>query len=329
MNKKTQHNQASANLSVILALAIAFSSLSGWAQAPGKTAEQPERIEARVNGEPVTQSELKRMLSNPPARQQILQELGNQNPGSKELERLAVRKLIHRRLILQEAGRRNFTVTEKDLDEAINSIRRRFEDIKDFGKWMKDQGLQDKLLFDAVRDDMLAARVRAALVEGVRLTDEQVRQYYDSHKDDLKTEEVRLQIIVVKDKATAEQILTAAIKKREDFGRLAQQRSLGRRAAQGGDTGWVDSETLWPALRQAVGTLKTGEATGPLERDAEFLLVRLHERRAGRRKSLAEARPEIERRLLPAKQQEAVQTWLAHQEQKSKIEVGSHTAAVR
>jgi len=36
---------------------------------------------------------------------------------------------------------------------------------------------------------------------------------------------------------------------------------------------------------------------------------------------LAEAQAEIERRLLPAKQEEACKTWLTEQEKKSKIEV--------
>jgi hypothetical protein len=61
---------------------------------------------------------------------------------------------------------------------------------------------------------------------------------------------------------------------------------------------------------------------GPLQKGAdEFLIVGLEGRRPVRAKSLGEARPEIERRLLPAKQQEAVQAWLTEQEKTSKIEV--------
>jgi hypothetical protein len=68
--------------------------------------------------------------------------------------------------------------------------------------------------------------------------------------------------------------------------------------------------------------LKPGEVGGPFEKGpAEFLIVGLQDRRPLRAKSMAEARPEIERRLLSAKQQEAVQAWLAEQEKKSKIEV--------
>jgi parvulin-like peptidyl-prolyl isomerase len=315
-------HRALKHVCLVLAVAGSFclSHDGAWAAQNEASSKGDVSVAARVNGEPVTRGELQRLLADPLERSRLLQELGLREPDSKELHRVALQKLINRRLILQEAARRNFTVTEQELDKAITSLRRRFEDLKRFGAWMKEQGLDDQSLFEIIRAEMMAARVRAALVEGVAVTDEQVQQYYDAHKDDLKTEEVRLQLIVVEDRATAEEILTA-LQKGDAFAALARKRSIGRRAAQGGDTGWVDAETLWPPLRHAVGTMKARQAGGPIQRGAEFLVVRLDERRPGRTKSLTEARPEIERRLLPVRHQEAVQAWLAEQEKKSTIEV--------
>lgn len=275
---------------------------------------------ARVNGEPVTRAELRRLLATPAERSRLLQESGVQDPDGQELERLALRTLIDRRLILQEAARRKFAVTEQDLDNAVTSLRRRFADLRSFGAWMKEEGLDDQSLFTTLRNEILAARVGAALAEGVRVTEEQVQQYYEAHQEDLRTDEVRLQIIVTKD-ATAAQGILAALKDGDAFGDLARKRSIGRRAAQGGDTGWVDAATLWPPLRDAVAAMKVRQAGGPLQRGAEFLIVRLDGRRPGRTRTLAEARSDIERRLLPALQRQAVQEWLAQQEQRSQIEV--------
>jgi foldase protein PrsA len=258
----------------------------------------------------VTRIELERTLAG----------LEGQDAHSKDLERVALQKLIERRLVVQEAARRNITVAGKDLDAALESVRRRFDDLKSFGAWMKGQGFDDRSLARALRDGMLAARVSAALVENVRVSDEQIKQYYDAHKENLKTEDVWIQIITVKDKATAVEI-QAALRKGEDFGRLAQQRSLGLRAARGGDVGWVNSETLWTPMREAVSTLKPGEAIGPLAKGEEFLVVRLHERRPGRTKTLTEAEHEIRSRLLSAEQQAAIQAWVKEQGKKAKIEV--------
>jgi parvulin-like peptidyl-prolyl isomerase len=287
----------------------------------GVKQEKPELV-ARVNGEPVTRAQFDRMVANPLTLSQAQRELGVEAPDSKELERLAVRKLVHLRLRVQEAGRRKITVTQKELDEAITALRRRFNDLKDFGVWVKQQGLNDPELFETVRTDMLAERVTTALVEGVRVTEEQTQQYFEAHQDDLIIgAEVRLRIIAVSNKAEAQEIV-AAMQKGVPFDRLARQRSMGRLAAKGGDTGWVDFRTLPSPLREATVELKPGEVSGPLQQGAdEFLIVGLQDRRPVRAKSLVEARPEIERRLLPVKQQEAIEAWLSEQEKKSKIEM--------
>jgi parvulin-like peptidyl-prolyl isomerase len=85
--------------------------------------------------------------------------------------------------------------------------------------------------------------------------------------------------------------------------------------------GWVNSATLWPPMQEAVSTLKAGEAIGPLQKGEEFLIVRLHERRRGRTKTLEEARAEIESVVLAHKQQATLQAWVTEQEKKAKIEV--------
>lgn len=279
-------------------------------------------VVARVNGDPVTRAQFDRMVANPLTLQQAQRELGVKEPDRKELERLAMRKLVHLRLLVQEADRRKINVTRKELDEAITALRRRFDDLKDFGAWVKEQGLNDPELFETVRTDMLAERVTAVLVEGVSVTEEQAQQYFEAHRDDLIIgAEVRLRIIAVSDKAEAEEMM-AAVRKGVPFDRLARRRSMGRLAAKGGDTGWVDFQALPSPLREAAVELKPGEVGGPLEKDpGEFLIVGLQDRRPVRAKSLVEARPEIERRLLPEKRREVVQEWLAEQEKKAKIEI--------
>jgi parvulin-like peptidyl-prolyl isomerase len=285
---------------------------------------EPKKVAAMVNGEPVTVVELQRMLADPVTRQQLQQELGVNESGSKEsdfLTRLALRKLTSRRLILQEARRQRIIVPEQEIDQAVLALRRRFTDIESFGIWFKERGLDERSLFDFMRDEMLISRVSAALVEGVRVSDEQVQEYYNAHREDLKKAgDVRLRIIAVRDKEAAEKIF-AALQQGKSFDRLARERSKGRRAAHGGDTGWVDPGTLQPPLKEAVAALKPGEASRPLQRGEEFLIVGMMGRRSPRTKSLAEARQEIERRLLPAERQKAFQTWLAEQERNATIEV--------
>jgi parvulin-like peptidyl-prolyl isomerase len=309
-----------------LALAVAVSMwVSQNAGVAGQTSRGAPRgavVVARVNGEPVSRAEFQRMLGNPVTRSELQQERGVENPDPKELERLALRKVIHHRLMIQEAVRRKIAISTEELDSAIAALRRRFEDLESLGRWMKEQGLDDQSLFETIRGDMMTARVWGLLVEGVRITEQEAQRYYASHKEDLMSgEEIRLRIIAVKDKAAADGIL-ASLKRGASFSHLARLRSVGLRAANGGDTGWVDSRTLPAPLQKVVPLLKVGDVGGPLENaSGQFLIVGLEGRRPIRARTLAEARPEIERRLLPALRQAVVTTWLTEQEKKAKIEV--------
>jgi peptidyl-prolyl cis-trans isomerase SurA len=282
---------------------------------------EPE-IVARVNGAAVTRQELQNILSDSLTERSLLQEFGADKPKEKDLERLAVRKLIHHRLFLQEAERRGFTVTEAELDQSLLVLRKRFEDLDKFGAWMHDQGLDDQSLFDTLRSQILMTKVWERLVEGVVVRPEQVKGYYETHKENLFIgEEVRLRIIAVRDAATAEEIL-AKLKRGKNFARLAQERSLGLRASQGGDTGWVNYKTLPPVLQQAVSLLQSGDVSGPLQRSPEeYLLVGLEGRRSLPAKNLEQARPEIEQRLLAEQRQKVVDAWLEEQEKQAKIEI--------
>jgi len=179
-------------LVLVAGAAVALGPSGAWSAEPA--------ILARVNGEPVTQGELRLALADPSMRRRLQQDLGVREPDSQALERLALQKLINRRLILQEAGRRNFAVTEQELSRAATAFRRRFKDARRYVAWMKTRELDEKSLREGIRAQILTTRVMAALAEEVRVTDEQVQEYYEAHQDDLKTvEEVRLRRIAVTD----------------------------------------------------------------------------------------------------------------------------------
>lgn len=287
---------------------------------PDKTPPGLEVI-ARVNGDPVTRAQFNQMAGNPLTLAQAQRELGVAEPDPNELESLALRKLIHLRLLAQEARRRKITVTRDELDEAISDLRRRFSDLAAFGEWIQKQGINELELFSAVRIDMLARRVRADLVKDVHVTDEQAQEYFDAHQAELVIgTEVRLRIIAAADRTDANDVV-AGLQEGVPFDVLARRRSVGLLASKGGDTGWVNLYSLPSPLLEAVGSLQVGQVCGPLEKaDDEFLIVGLQDKRPVLAKSLAEAKPVIERRLLYAMQQETIRTWLKEQEEKSTIE---------
>ena len=303
-----------ASIAIVLMVNISDAADSGATRS-----EELEDVVARANGEAITWAQLHRVQVDLVALQQ---QVGDSDAIQDGLQDLALKNLIQRRLLLQEAARRELSVSEDEFDEALLALRHRFSDLDSLGVWMQRRGFTDGSLIDTIRGDLLVQRVTAALLTEVTVTEEQTNEYYEAHKTNLVIgEEIRLRIIVVSSAMAAKQVVRA-LRNGENFSHLARQLSQGRRATEGGDTGWVDLLTLPLLVRQAVAMLKEGEAAGPLEKSAdEFLIVALDGRRPRLAKNLHEAQPEIERRLLAAKKQETITEWLAEQEQKSKIEL--------
>jgi len=307
---------------ILPCLLLATLAGAAYAVPPGIPEDPQAEILARVNGEPVTRGDLQRLLADPGAHWQLREELDAQAADDNGLFALALHKLVQHRLFLQQADRQNIEISGQELDKAILALRSRFTDLKGFGVWMQARGLNEQTLFDSLRDDLRVRRVIATLVQDVHASPQQVQEYYASHREDLHAgEEVRLRMIVVRSLEDAKEILVA-LRAGEDFSRLARQHSLGRRAARGGDTGWVDSRSLTNPLRMAVDSLQAGEASHPLQRNTnEYLVVALQDRRPLPAATLEEARPVIEQHLLATLRQEAVGSWLGRQEALSTIEV--------
>jgi hypothetical protein len=165
-------------------IALLSSRERAWGEQRVSTASRADVV-ARVNGEPITRAEHRRMRDNPVTRRQLQDERTAGGAAPEELDRLALRKLIHLRLLLQEARRRGLTVTEKELDAAIVSLRRRFEDLASFGAWMKEQGLDEESLFESVRADMMAERVAWVLAWSARVGEDDVRRYREAHQEEM------------------------------------------------------------------------------------------------------------------------------------------------
>ena len=301
-------------------LFVPFAAAAGDTSLAGNHVEQ---VVARVNGDVVTLDELRRVqVDLLEVSRQHRREADDHVPDPIVLGRVALQELIQRRLLLQEAARRQMSVNRDELDQAIAELRRRFADLASFGAWMDERGLGDLSLHDTVREDILVERVTTALVADAEVSEQQISDYYEAHKDDLVIgQQVRLRIIAVETLDAAEDILTA-LRTGRNFSSLARERSQGSLAAQGGDTGWLDLESLPQPLREVVNGLRQGEASWPVQKNTdEFLIVALQGRQPVRAESLQEARAEIERRLLNVEKQKTVAAWFAAQQQQSEIEI--------
>ena len=128
---------------------------------------------------------------------------------------------------------------------------------------------------------------------GSVVSDEEIRQYYDAHKESYRRgESARIRYVrfvppvtaadSAAARATADSLAAAARAEGADFAALARRSSDDPvSAANGGDIGWLRPDALDPAVRAAIETLSDGEVSAPALSPFGWHVLRLEARHEG------------------------------------------------
>jgi peptidyl-prolyl cis-trans isomerase D len=149
------------------------------------------------------------------------------------------------------------------------------------------------LSYVALRLEDLAAQVA--------VTDADLQAYFDQVKDRyVEPEKRHARHILIQGgdeaaRAKAESVYKEAAAPGADFAELAKKYSSDAgSAAQGGDLGWAEKGFLVPSFADALFAMQPGEIRGPIQSQFGWHIIKLEGIQAGKAKSLAEVRPQLE-----------------------------------
>jgi peptidyl-prolyl cis-trans isomerase C len=176
-----------------------------------------------------------------------------------------------------------------------------------------DQGpkLKEEIAFQ--RENILAQAMFENLQSSVKVDDAAIEKYYNEHKNDFEVVKARhilirvkgapMQAVAGKPELTDEEALAKAqaIRKRilagEDFATIAKAESDDAGSgAQGGDLGEFRKGMMVPPFETAAFAAKPGDLTEPVKTPFGYHIIKVESHSA---KSVAEARPDIEKKLRP------------------------------
>lgn len=231
-------------------------------------------VAARVNGEAVPAAEL---------RSELLKRFGPD----------VLRDLVHQRLIMQEATRRNIKTDTAAIDKRLKEMKSQPE----VQAMLKSGQVEEADL----RRNLTTMGPLDALVKS-QLTLEEENQFFKQHRSELET--VKVQQILLLDKAEAAKVHGEAVKPGADFAALAKKYSLDTRTkSQGGLLGEVHRGELVPELADTLFAMKPGEVSAPIESEDGIHIFRVVSSKTG----LDELRPQIEGRLTAARRGDYVE----------------------
>lgn len=307
----TRGNAAFAAAAVIVALA----GISGCREKKAPPID-PGTV-AIVNGETISRDQFERAL------QRNLQSVDPVEPRSPEqiepMRKALLDEMISRTLVLQEARKLNVTVTPDEIDRRVMRMS------ADYPAEGFDEALaQNQLTPTELKRETAALLTTEKLFSEhvyprVAVTEEEIRQYYEEHKDDLQLpEEVHAQQIVVKTLEEARRI-QALLRQGKKFPDLARKYSMSADAKVGGDLGFFPRGQMPPAFDEVVFKLAIGQVSDVVTTEYGFHLFKVLERKPPQKRELADVRSEVEAKLLKLKRADAERTYLAHLKQEATI----------
>ena len=259
---------------------------------------------------------------------------GMTQPGKyKQIQKEVLDQLIVQKLLWQEAQRRDFVVSDADVDAQLDKMKSGFDTVLAFQFKIKEGGFTEETYREDIRQQRSAQRMVAeGILPTIEISDEEIREFYDANIDKMTMpEQVRARHILAALKSKDEQARTLAQEKIAEvqealeaggnFAVLALEHSDGPSATKGGDLGFFGRGQMVPPFEEAAFALQPGEISDVVETQFGFHIIKVEERRDGRTVPVEEASEQIRPYLTQQQLQATVEELIGDLRDEGEVEI--------
>jgi peptidyl-prolyl cis-trans isomerase SurA len=275
-----------------LAAAILLSTVShAQTRDIGVHGEMLDRIAAIVNDGLVLKSELDVQMDAVTKR---LQEQKVELPSQSVLKQQVLDRLIVQEIEAQHAKRVGLTVSDEQLNSALQEIASRNKIAFDqLPTALAAQGVDYKQYRESMRRELTLNTLRQRdVISHINVSPHELEQFLARQQSSAANDEFNVSHILLSlpEAATPQQLeeithkaqdLAARASKGEDFGQLAIANSNSQTALDGGQLGWRKGTQLPQFILDLVTQMKPGAVSAPVRTPSGFHIVKLNERRSG------------------------------------------------
>ena len=268
--------------SLIISCAL---SVSGTAGAQTGTAD---RIEAVVNNGVILESDLdaafakykKRVLENIPA--------GQSAPDDLTLRKHALEQLINASLVTQLGEKMGVQISDMETDQLIESVAKMSNRTVNqvYEDYFKNEGLTPLQTREKIKKEALISELQHISVrKRVRISNQEIEQTMEllKQQNNIETKYDLASIFLrVDDHATAEEVakieelakqIVQRVRNGEKFSALAMKYSQDPKAAEGGNWGQMNINSMPTVFLENVSHAKKGDLIGPNRTDAGYVII--------------------------------------------------------
>jgi peptidyl-prolyl cis-trans isomerase SurA len=257
----------------------------------GVHGEMLDRIAAIVNDGIVLKSELDAQMDAVTKR---LQEQKVELPSQSVLKQQVLDRLILQEIQAQHAKRVGLTVSDEQLNGALQEIASRNKiPFDQLPTALAAQGVDYKQYRESMRRELVLSTLRQRdVISHINVSPHELEQFLARQQSAAANDEFNVSHILLSlpEAASPQQLdeithkaqdLAARAAKGEDFGQLAIANSNSQTALDGGQLGWRKGSQLPEFILDLVSKMKPGEVSAPVRTPSGFHIVKLNERRSG------------------------------------------------
>lgn len=224
--------------------------------------------------------------------EQILAEVGDQKITLKDFQEMVLqyeksKSFQGKLLALTPEGKK------KILEEMIkNNLF--YQAARDGGITLKEETEKE---IELMRRQLLIRRYIEQELQKKPITDDDLKGYYDKHREEFTIPEQRkLTHVVVKMEQEAEKI-AREIKAGKDFGSLAEQYNTDGTKKKKGDLGWVKKGVMVKEFENVAFQLKKGEISNIVKTKFGYHIIKVEDIKPQEQKKYEDVREEIRRKI--------------------------------
>ncbi|MCG2721574.1 MAG: peptidyl-prolyl cis-trans isomerase [Thermodesulfovibrionales bacterium] len=279
-----------------------------------------ETVVAVVNGTKLTMKELEGQVDRLIPRMTFHKNVPEEK--RKNFYKQALDEIINRELLYQDALAVGMKPDKDKVNAQSEKIRQRFKSEEEYKAALEKEGIKEETIrFQIEKEQLVQQLNEKKVVEASRVTEEQLKNYYDKNTAQFKQpESVKLKIITTKDEQKAKDI-QEKIKAGDDFGEIAYNFSEDSYRVKSGDIGYIHKGRMLPDIETAAFKLKTGEVSDLIHTEDSWFLIKVEDKKPDQQLSFEEVKEKLKREIEADKARELSEKLIADLRAKAKIEV--------
>jgi peptidyl-prolyl cis-trans isomerase SurA len=276
---------------ILIAQILLLSASHAQTRDIGVHGELLDRIAAIVNDGLVLKSELDEQMAS------VEKRLADQKvelPSQSVLRQQVLDRLVLQEIQLQRAKHVGLTITDEQLNGALQEIAARNKiPFDQLPTALAAQGVDYKQYRESMRKELTLSTLRQRdVISHINVSPHELEQFLAREQNVAANDEFNVSHILLSLPAAATpqqleeishkaQDVASRAGKGEDFGQLAIANSNSQTALDGGSLGWRKGAQLPQFILDLVVKMKPGEVSAPVRTPSGYHIVKLNERRSG------------------------------------------------